>query len=86
MEVLYTVLITLLIIWTGLSIFFIRNLMKKNDTMEEYIAELDSELRKTEKALDVIDNRGHFRADDEIGFYFQQIKQLQENISNFKLK
>jgi hypothetical protein len=86
MEYFYIVLFTLLILWSGISIFVIRNLMNKNEIMEDFIEKQDVELKKTDSALSLIDNKVAFSSDDEVGFYFDQIKQLQENLNRFKLR
>ena len=32
-----------------------------------------------------VDIKGSFKSDDEIGFFFQQIKYLQDQLNNFKI-
>ena len=32
--------------------------------------------------LKIIDDKGHFEADDEIGFFFDEIKQLGQELDN----
>ena len=32
--------------------------------------------------LKIIDNKGHFEADDEVGFFFEEIKQLSQELDN----
>ena len=36
--------------------------------------------------LEEIDEKGFFRADDEIGWFFSQIKEIQDNLNNFRLR
>ena len=40
-------------------------------------------LRKVEK-LEEIDGKGFFKSDDEIGWFFENIKYIQETLSQYK--
>jgi len=85
MEILYVVL-GLLIIWGVLSIYLIRNLLKKLERFEDFVESMNEDIHAIDKSLKVIDERVSFKSDDEIGFYFDEIKKLQEHINQFKLK
>jgi hypothetical protein len=37
-------------------------------------------------ALNQIDDRGSFIADDEIGWFFQEVKKIQEALNEFRLR
>ena len=39
-----------------------------------------------EKKIKEIDSKGTFTGDDEVGYFFQQLKYLQEQLNNFKVK
>ena len=69
------------------------NLLKKNERQEDILAGYMSYLNKisdiikfADKKLKEIDARGSFESDDEVGFFFKQIKQIQEVLNNFKIK
>jgi hypothetical protein len=47
--------------------------------MSKVIEVADARLKK-------IDHRGTFQSDDEVGFFFDQIKNLQEILNEFKLR
>lgn len=85
MELLYVVL-GLLIVWCILSIYLIRNLLKKLETFEDFVETMNENINGIDKSLKVIDDRMSFKSDDEIGFYFDEIKNLQEQLNQFKLK
>tara|TARA_R110000803_G_scaffold178951_1_gene241398 strand:- start:1475 stop:1732 length:258 start_codon:yes stop_codon:yes gene_type:complete len=85
MEILYVGL-GLLIVWTGLSIYLMRNLLKKLERFEDFVEKLNNDIHAIDGSLKVIDERVSFKSDDEIGFYFDEIKKLQEHINQFKLK
>ena len=68
------------------------NLMIKNEKLEdiihsyrEYITKLQEQISFTEKKVKEIDERGTFQSDDEIGWFFKNIKTLQESLSKFKI-
>lgn len=85
MEMLYVVL-GVLIVWVGLSIYLLKNLLKKLERFEDFVENLNDDIHSIDKSLKVIDERVSFKSDDEIGFYFDEIKKLQEHINQFKLK
>jgi peptidoglycan hydrolase CwlO-like protein len=85
MELLYVIL-GLLIVWTGLSIYIIKNLLKKLEKFEDFVETMNEEINSIDKSLSAIDERVSFRSDDEIGFYFDEIKKLQNHVNQFKLK
>ena len=85
MELLYVIL-GLLIVWGSLSIYLLRNLLKKLERFEDFVENLNDDIHAIDKSLKVIDERVSFKSDDEIGFYFDEIKKLQEHINQFKLK
>jgi peptidoglycan hydrolase CwlO-like protein len=85
MEMLYVIL-GLLIVWGALSIYLLRNLLKKLEKFEDFVESMNEDIHAIDKSLKVIDDRVSFKSDDEIGFYFDEIKKLQEHINQFKLK
>ena len=48
------------------------------DQLSKIIEHSDARLKK-------IDTKGTFESDDEIGWFFEQIKVIQERLNNFKL-
>ena len=69
------------------------NLLKKNEHQEdilagymEYLSRISGIIELSDKKLKEIDHKGSFESDDEIGFFFQSVKQLQESLNAFKIK
>jgi precorrin-6x reductase len=69
------------------------NLLRKNEKQEDVLLGYLDYLDKLSRVIDVadekmkqVDSRGSFEADDEVGFFFQQIKELQQILSEFSLK
>jgi hypothetical protein len=69
------------------------NLLRKNEKAEDILVGYLDYLDKMSKVIEVadaklkkIDHRGTFQSDDEVGFFFDQIKKLQEILNEFKLR
>ena len=82
-------MITLSIILTlsiTISFFIIRNLVIKNEKLEDFIAKQSEAINACDKRLKEIDNKNVFYADDEIGWFFKEVKRIQEALNEFTLK
>ena len=77
--------IILAIVTTSLS-FALWNLLKKNETLEDFIAKQSDAIEASDKRLKEIDRKNIFYADDEIGWFFNEVKKLQEALNEFTLK
>ena len=68
------------------------NLLKKNEKQEDilasylqYMDQLSKIIDHSNERLQKIDAKGTFASDDEIGWFFEQIKVIQERLNNFKI-
>tara|TARA_R110000751_G_scaffold59860_1_gene125377 strand:- start:1089 stop:1337 length:249 start_codon:yes stop_codon:yes gene_type:complete len=68
------------------SLFVIWNLMKKNEILEDFVAKQSDAIDYSDKRLKTIDDKGSFIADDEVGWFFVQIKEIQEALNEFRLR
>jgi len=57
------------------SCYVIWNLTKKTELLETWVENFTRLIETIDAELKVIDARGHFESDDEIGTIFKQIKQ-----------
>lgn len=87
-----TIVISVLGILVVVLGFTTLNLLRKNEKQEDiltgYITYLDQFSRIIEisdEKLKKIDERGIFKSDDEVGFMYEQIKELQRILSNFRM-
>lgn len=69
------------------------NLLKKNEKCEDvimsyenYISNLSNTIEFSDKKMKEIDAKGSFESDDEVGFFFEQMKILQQQLNDFKTK
>lgn len=82
--------LTVLVLILGFTSF---NLLKKYEAVEDvvnqydtYITEFSNEVTSIEKRIKEIDAKGTFEGDDEIGWFFKQIKVIQKRLSKFKIQ
>jgi hypothetical protein len=84
------IILSVLVVVLGYTTF---NLLRKNEKQEDILAGYLDYLDKISRVIEVsdeklkqIDSRGTFESDDEVGFFFQQIKGLQDILNDFQLK
>ena len=75
------------------SFFIIRNLILKNEKLEDirteyenFISKQSEAIQACDKRLKEIDDKGIFYADDQIGFFFKEVQKIQEALNEFTLK
>ena len=78
-------IVTLTIIITS-SFFIIRNLVIKNERLEDFISKQSDAIEACDQRLKQIDDKGIFYADDQIGFFFKEVQKIQEALNEFTLK
>ena len=78
-----------LVVVLGFTTF---NLLRKNEKQEDilagyvtYLDQLSRIIELSDEKLKKIDERQIFKSDDEIGFMYEQIKELQRILSNFRV-
>jgi hypothetical protein len=55
--------------------YVIWNLIRKTELLETWVEDFTQRIETVQTELKVIDNRGAFEADDEVGTIFEQIKE-----------
>ena len=78
-----TIILTILTTILGFALY---NLLKKNETLEDFIAKQSEAVNECDKRLQQIDDKGIFYSDDEIGWFFKEVKKIQEALNEFILK
>ncbi len=83
-----TIILGILVVILGYTTF---NLLRKNENADDVIVSQNAFLDKIEehitfsnKKLQEIDTRGAFKSDDEIGWFFNEIKIIQNDLLQFK--
>ncbi len=82
------IILSLLVVVLGYTTF---NLLGKNEKAEdilvsqqEFINKVDEHITFSEKRLKQIDEKGMFKSDDEIGWFFNEVKKIQNDLSQFR--
>ena len=66
--------------------FALMNLIKKNEALEDFITKQSEAINQCDKRLKEIDDKNIFYSDDQIGWFFQEVKKIQEALNEFTLK
>ena len=82
MEIIIGILVALLIV----AGFALRNMIKKNEELEDFIVKQSEAIDMCDRRLKQIDDKGFFVADDEIGWFFTEVKKIQEALNEFRLR
>lgn len=69
------------------------NLLRKNELQEEillsyldYLNKISGIIDFSDQKIKEIDAKETFKSDDEIGFFFEQVKQIQDVLNQFKIR
>ena len=88
--ILTIVLLSILVVTLGFTTY---NLLKKNEKQEDilagymtYLNKISDTIEMTEKKMMEVDAKGSFKSDDEVGFFFEQIKTIQTALNSFVIK
>ena len=83
MEIIFSIALTAVVIT---SFFIIRNLILRNERLEDFISKQSEAIDACNKRLKEIDDKGIFYADDQIGWFFQEVQKIQDALNEFTLK
>ena len=81
------IFIILVLLYTTWNL--LRKKEKQEDIINQYnddITEFNIQIKMSEDRLKQVDEKGMFKSDDEIGWFFEQIKVIQDGISKFKIQ
>lgn len=79
-------LVALLVI----SFYIVRNLLLKLEAYEDvvqnqsqYIKAVGTLIKQSNERINEIDSKGVFRSDDEVGYFFNTLKEIQQSLNQF---
>ena len=85
-----TIILGILVVILGYTTF---NLLRKNEKQEDilagymtYLNKISQTIEAADKKIQEIDIKGSFKSDDEVGFFFQQIQNIQTILNAFIIK
>jgi uncharacterized membrane protein YukC len=83
------IILGVLVVILGYTTF---NLLRKNEKAEDIIISQSDFINSITKQIDAssnklseIDKKGTFEGDDEIGWFFNEVKKIQNDLSQFKI-
>ena len=71
---LLTILFFLISIFTSVLVFYS---LRRITQYEELILEIQQVIKFSTDKMKLVDSKGHYESDDETGFFFEQLKQIQ---------
>ena len=90
MEMILSIILSVIVV---VAFFIIRNLMLRNEKLEDiqseyenFISKQSEAIQACDKRLKEIDDKNIFYADDQIGFFFKEVQKIQEALNEFTLK
>jgi len=69
------------------------NLLRKNEKYEDlvegyrvFILRFQQQVKESDKRIQEIDSKGTFSSDDEVGYFFNELKKIQDSLTNFRVE
>ena len=69
------------------------NLLRKNEKYEDltegyrvFILRFQQQVRESDKRIKEIDSKGTFKSDDEVGYFCNELKKIQDSLTNFRVE
>ena len=69
-----TILFFLISIFTSVLVYYS---LRRITQYEELILEIHLVIKFSTEKMKLVDSKGHYESDDETGFFFEQLKQIQ---------
>ena len=84
-----TIILSILVIVLGIAV---RNLLIKVEKYEDavrdqtqYLQNISNAIGEGQKHLNNLDEKGVFQSDDEVGYFFEQMKYVQDELNRYML-
>ena len=69
------------------------NLLRKNEKYEDltegyrvFILRFQQQVKESDNRIKEIDSKGTFKSDDEVGYFFNELKKIQDSLTNFRVE
>jgi len=69
-----TILFFFISVFTSVLVFYS---LRRITQYEELILQIQQVIKFSTEKMKLVDSKGHYESDDETGFFFQQLKQIQ---------
>ena len=74
-----TILFFFISVFTSLLVYYS---LRRITQYEELILQIQQVIKFSTEKMKLVDAKGHYESDDETGFFFEQLKQLQLTLDN----
>lgn len=88
----FYIIFSILVAFSGILSYIIYNLLRKVEKYEDitlnqrdYLIRIDKVIRDSQMHLQKLDEKGVFQSDDEVGYFFNNMKDIQKELDTFKL-
>ena len=88
----FYIIVTILVVLSGILSYIVFNLLRKVEKYEDvtidqttYLQNISKLIRDSQKHLKSLDERGVFKSDDEVGYFFTQLKKVQDELNRYML-
>ena len=88
----YNIIVGVLVASLILLLYIIRNLLLRNEKYEDvvqdqtqYLQNISNAIGEGQKHLKSLDEKGVFQSDDEVGYFFEQMKYVQDELNRYML-
>ena len=86
-------IIILLSVLVVIFLYTTFNLLRKNEKYEDltegyrvFILRFQQQVKESDKRIKEIDSKGTFNSDDEVGYFFNELKKIQDSLTNFRVE
>ena len=79
LHLIITIILGIIANFLGIVIFYA---LRRINAYENIILNINNTIESIKLQLKIIDNKGTFESDDEVGFFFTEIKQLGQDLEN----
>ena len=88
----FYIIVTILVALSGILSYIVFNLLRKVERYEDvtidqtaYLQNISNLIGDSQKHLNDLDKRGVFKSDDEVGYFFIQLKKVQDELDRYML-
>ena len=88
----YQIIIGVLVAILLVFVYILNNLLKKVEAYQDvvqdqvqYLENISNAVGEGQKHLQKLDERGVFQSDDEVGYFFEQMKYVQDELNRYML-
>ena len=87
------IIVSILVTIVMVLLYVTRNLLMKNEKYEDlvegyrvFILRFQQQVKESDKRIKEIDSKGTFSSDDEVGYFFNELKKIQDSLTNFRVE